>query len=222
MKAWVKFFCTRYRERAREARTRAPRGKRIADHLPSVWGPYKKKPPVKKGEVLLMFPWRCHTRTTGFLARHQILKNLSFLVFTIEMCATHTTHTTHTHPHTPTHTHTHTLTTRGDLTKIFSLLCTWSFFVCENRWSKVHDSFVNAFFEYQLYLGNIVRSLFRPAGVYHKNTTFSTGHFSPEEPLKAGTTSQPVSMSGRTGMCVLGSETAEYAHSSSEKNPKKP
>ena len=74
---------------------------------------------------------------------------------------------------------------------------------CNVWWSKVHDSFVNAFFEYQLYLGNIVRSLFRPAGVYHKNTTFSTGHFSPEEPLKAGTTSQPVSMSGRTGMCVL-------------------
>ena len=47
-----------------------------------------------------MFPWKCHTRTTGFLARHQILKNLSFLVFTIEMCATHTTHTTHPHTHT--------------------------------------------------------------------------------------------------------------------------
>ena len=42
MKAWVRFFCTRYREWAREARTRTPRGKRIADRLPSVWGPYKK------------------------------------------------------------------------------------------------------------------------------------------------------------------------------------
>ena len=36
MKARVRFFCTRYRERAREARTRTPRGKRIADRLPSV------------------------------------------------------------------------------------------------------------------------------------------------------------------------------------------
>ena len=35
VKARVRFFCTRYRERAREARTRAPRGERIADHLPS-------------------------------------------------------------------------------------------------------------------------------------------------------------------------------------------
>ena len=41
MKAQVKFFCTRYRERAREARTRTPRGKRIADHLPSAGGAYK-------------------------------------------------------------------------------------------------------------------------------------------------------------------------------------
>ena len=56
-----------------------------------------------------------------FQSCSEILKNLSFLVFTIEMCATHTTHTTHphtAHPHTPTHTHTHTPSpSRGDLTK---------------------------------------------------------------------------------------------------------
>ena len=58
-------------------------------------------------------PTHTHTHTPsppgGF--DQKILKNLSFLVFTIEMCATHTTHTTHphtAHPHTPTHTHTHT------------------------------------------------------------------------------------------------------------------
>ena len=72
----------------------------------------------------------------------------------------------------------------------------------------MHDSFVNAFFEYQLYLENIVRSLFRPAGVYHKNTTFPTGHFSPEKPVQF------------TGVCLLGSETAQYAHSGSDINPK--
>ena len=48
---------------------------------------------------------------------------------------------------------------------------------CNVWWSKVQDSFANSFFEYKLYLGNMVRSLFRPAGVCHKNTTFSTGHF---------------------------------------------
>ena len=105
------FFCTRYRERAREARTRAPRGKRIADHLPSAWGAYKKKPPVKKGEVLITFPWKCHTRTTGFLARHQMTKrhwgDYSFLVIHWKETEKKNKWNTQ-YTHTPTHTHTHT------------------------------------------------------------------------------------------------------------------
>ena len=69
---------------------------------------------ISKSDVLLKVLIRPPALTS---LPDEILKNLSFLVFTIEMCATHTTHTTHTHPHTPTHTHTHPLTTRGDLTK---------------------------------------------------------------------------------------------------------
>ena len=54
-------------------------------------------------------------------------------------------------------------------------------------WSKVQDSFVNELFEYQLYLGNMLRSLFWPSGVCHKNHHFLTGHFSPERPVHEGT-----------------------------------
>ena len=32
----------------------------------------QKKTTCKKSVVLITFPWKCHTRTTGFLARHQI------------------------------------------------------------------------------------------------------------------------------------------------------